>query len=279
VVLPHTALRVPHERLRVTGLGRAFTPAGVSYRAAVAWDGEPTGTIVNDGAGGPSTLRPAIPPHIRRFLDACRRSGQPASDGQILDCLVEEYAWARQVSAAADDGGALARLIDADATILTSLVVWPAPRNPVARMNVGAQVAARHHHPRGVRWQIWNGTTWQHLAPATPTTDSPTPHRNGDDPVNPMEVIAYLIADGLLDRLDRDQLIKHAADTGVPLTPSMSDPQLRAAIRDDSARRARLDGLPVDDLPTLSADQAIELGRTVSGGGSPDAGTIGPQLP
>ncbi|MGC9668488.1 hypothetical protein ACNTMW_18275 [Planosporangium sp. 12N6] len=83
---------------------------------------------------------------------------------------------------------------------------------------------------------------------------------------DPMRVLAFVVADALLDRFTRDDLITCAARHGIPLAGRASDTRIRAAIRAHNRDRARRDGLPIDGLPTLTADEGLCLGRLLAGG-------------
>ncbi|MGI5214837.1 hypothetical protein [Plantactinospora sp. CA-290183] len=83
-----------------------------------------------------------------------------------------------------------------------------------------------------------------------------------------MRILAYVIADSLLEELTREELVIAAAERGVSLiNPEMTDEQIRTVIRRHAADKARRDGLPVDDLPTLTAAEGRDLGRRLAGGG------------
>ncbi|MCW6004315.1 hypothetical protein K1W54_06930 [Micromonospora sp. CPCC 205371] len=60
-----------------------------------------------------------------------------------------------------------------------------------------------------------------------------------------------------------------AAAGGVPVQPGMGEHELREAIRASNAARARAVGVPIDRLPTLTAQAAYHLARQVSGEPAP----------
>jgi hypothetical protein len=269
-MLTHTPhLRVPHDRLRVASLQQTTTCNGVAFTARLELDGEPVGTIVNDGNGGETTLYSTTSQfgwrRMRAYVEACRHRGQPVPEERVLYSLVTEYDLNRRLRRAWKTGGTLARLLDRADYILGVHHVWPTPRTSAALTEVGRQLAEAHPHERGVVWQIWAGDAWSHLTGADTATPADEAVNDGR-PVDPMRIFAHLIADALLDKLIRSQLIDHAAGNGIRLAPTMSDARLRAGIRAHAAAQARRRGLPVDDLPRLSADEGLELGRLLAGG-------------
>lgn len=74
-----------------------------------------------------------------------------------------------------------------------------------------------------------------------------------------------ILADGLLEGMGEAQLRELAEDGGIATQPNLTQDELRAAIRADNAARARAAGLPTDGLPTLTAQQAHDLARQLTG--------------
>ncbi len=78
--------------------------------------------IRDDGTGGATERYAAHPPFGRRQMAAyvtdCRHRRQPASEDQVFDALVAEYAIDRALRAAEAAGGLLARLVDADGRVV-----------------------------------------------------------------------------------------------------------------------------------------------------------------
>jgi len=268
VELPHTGLRVPHDRLRVTGL-QATPGAPEPFAATLALDA----TVVAEARATADGC------HLSRlsatfsrsdwaaYRSGCRYHGQPVSEARVLDALVTEYQVGQGVREAEADGAALTRLLDAHGTILRLRPVWPAPTGHIARTQLGQRLCRADPHPRGHLWQLWTGAGWQHLASITGF------HAVADLPARQPttgQVLAYVIADSLLEALDWDQLVRHAAGEGIPLDRRMSEHQIRALLRDVHREQGRRAGLPVNDLPTLSAAEGLELGRIATGGGHPD---------
>ncbi|MDG4834172.1 hypothetical protein O7627_33445 [Solwaraspora sp. WMMD1047] len=77
--------------------------------------------------------------------------------------------------------------------------------------------------------------------------------------------VRYMITDGLLAGMDATELQEVAAAGGVPVQAGMGEHELREAIRASNAARARAAGVPLDRLPTLTAQEAYQLARQLSG--------------
>jgi hypothetical protein len=175
VLLTHTpGMRVPHDRLTVTSLEQVPTANGVAFTATLALDGQPVGTVTNDGNGGPTEL---YSPNslfgwrgMRAYVADCRYRGEPASAERVLDALVDEYDLARTVAQAQAVGGSVARLLDEAGFTLAIREVKPAPRGWDALRHLAGQLAATAVHPRGHEWLIWTGSSWFTLPYPSPTT-------------------------------------------------------------------------------------------------------------
>lgn len=77
--------------------------------------------------------------------------------------------------------------------------------------------------------------------------------------------LRYMLADGLLAGMCATELQEVAATGGIAVQPGMGEHELRAAIRASNAAHARAAGVPVDHLPTLTAQEAHRLARQLSG--------------
>jgi hypothetical protein len=160
VRLPHTGLRVPHDRLKVTDLQQIPTHNWPAYTATLTLDGQSVGAIHNDGNGGDTTL--ACDParwgaqRMADYAAACRRHGQPATQQQVLDALVTECELDQATAAAHAAGGALARLIDTNGSIRELRTITPAPRHLQEVLDLGRTLT------RGTdqQWEIWTGAAW-----------------------------------------------------------------------------------------------------------------------
>jgi len=186
VMLVHTPhLRVPHDRVTVTGLQQIATHNGVAFTAELALDGQYAGTIENDGNGGPTTYFGLNSSafnwrHLHDYVQASRYRGQPVSEEFILNALVDEYDFGRQITDATKAGATLVRLLDEHGYTLDIQTARPAPATPAERAAIARQLTAQPaRDPAGRMWQIWAGTAWQHLTivPTAPTTAT-----HADDP-------------------------------------------------------------------------------------------------
>ena len=95
VTLVHTPdLRIPHNRLAVSSLRQMPTHNGVAFVADLSIDGRYAGPIENDGNGGPTEYfglnsSPFTWQDLHAYVQACRYRGQPASEEQVLQALVD----------------------------------------------------------------------------------------------------------------------------------------------------------------------------------------------
>ncbi|MEV6932091.1 hypothetical protein AB0M46_47440 [Dactylosporangium sp. NPDC051485] len=182
VILPHTQLRVPHDRLRVTALQQMSTHHGVAFTATVAFDAVTVGSITNDGNGGATEPYVAHPRfgwrELAAYVAACRRSGAPATEEQVLDALVEEYDTAELIRDATAAGTALVRLRDEDGNTLDLHIIRPvAARDPATVADLTRHLTEAHPHPSGTQWEIWAGTGWRVLGRVHPTSTDRTAHQ------------------------------------------------------------------------------------------------------
>lgn len=264
VQLPHTWLRVPHHRLRVTDLQPLADTPGMSL-ATLALDGTAVAQAWTSPDGNHTTKLSAAfgRDDWATFVAGCRYHGRPASETQVIDALITEYQVEQAVHQAEADGGVLTRLLDEDGAILRLRPVWPAPTRHSARMQLGHRLLLEDPDPRGHLWQQWTGTDWHYLASITgmhTVADSPSGQPTAG------QVFASVVAESLLERLNRGELIRQAAGDGIPLDPEMSDDEIRALLRAAHRERGRQAGLPVGGLPTLSAAEGLEQGQSTAGG-------------
>ncbi|RSM65275.1 hypothetical protein DMB66_17280 [Actinoplanes sp. ATCC 53533] len=77
--------------------------------------------------------------------------------------------------------------------------------------------------------------------------------------------LRYILADALLAGIGPIDLREVATAGGIPVQPDMTESELREAIRASNAAAARVAGVPIDGLPRLTASQAHDLARWLSG--------------
>jgi hypothetical protein len=192
VTLVHTPdLRLPHHRLAVTALRELVTFNGVAFVADLAIDGRYGGRIENEGNGGATTYFGDSPTpftwrQMDEFVSACRRHGQPVSEEYVLNSLVDEYDYGRQVADVTAAGATLVRLVDDNGLTADLQQAVPAPTTLAERTALAHLLAARPVPDPTVRfWQMWSGTGWEHLtdvgAPPAATAQPAQPA----DPVDP----------------------------------------------------------------------------------------------
>jgi hypothetical protein len=180
--LTHTRLRVPHTRLSITRYRELPTVDGVAFTATLRIDGEPAGTIQNEGVGGMTTFHPngngrfgAL--DLAQYAGLCRSAaGLPVREEFVLDDLITE----------ADTSDFVARTVAAG-RLPVRLVLWTTAAGDYGQLDHANTAPIRDDDdlhrlreqllaepcPAGGWWQMWTGTTWHNLtaAPANPHTD------------------------------------------------------------------------------------------------------------
>jgi hypothetical protein len=180
VVLPHTGLRVPHARLRVTSLKTMPTPDGEAFTATLRLDGRIVGHIHNDGNGGATTWSTNGTGFSWRELDAfiaaCRTPhGTAPAEEHVLDDLVEEYATSRIVTKHVRANRSplrLCRLVNG-LTYTVGLAAATTVTTPAHRARLVGELAVHSPAEDDEWWQLWTGAAWDDL------TQRPTPPEAG----------------------------------------------------------------------------------------------------
>jgi hypothetical protein len=165
IALPHTGLRVPHTRLRVTGYREIRTPGGVAFIAALHHAAQRVGTVANAGYGGGTRLqntyvRVFTGRDLRAYAAAARTPrGHAATEEEVLDALVME----------ATTDGFVAGCVRGRLTALRQ-VGYIDPADPtylaVGHTAAGGTPEYLPLHTdadTGRWWQAWNGRTWRDL--------------------------------------------------------------------------------------------------------------------
>ncbi|MGI5185470.1 hypothetical protein ACQEVZ_55430 [Dactylosporangium sp. CA-152071] len=172
VMLTHSPMRAPHDRLTVTAVRYLETHGGVAYTADVTLDGLPAGTIENAGHGGATMFRPRGNRFgwrdLEQFVAGCRWQGMPADEEQVVQALVNEHEIGDATAAADALGRRLIRLLDDHANIAATFTTERIPASVAARHAWAARLTATEgpHHPylAVFRWQFWTGRHWTDLA-------------------------------------------------------------------------------------------------------------------
>lgn len=170
VYLIHSALRAPHDRLRITSLEQLATGNGAAFTATLAFDSDQIGTVSNAGIGGPTTFSGDTDARqlVADYVAQCRWQGQPATEELVLDALVDEHDLDRMVTAATRHGDTIARLVDHACLTVTLRPITGPPPGVLAREALGRQLAAEHPNTAGELWLIWTPGGWRFLANHTP---------------------------------------------------------------------------------------------------------------
>ncbi|WP_052412479.1 hypothetical protein [Streptomyces mutabilis] len=167
--LPLTGLEVPHTRYRITSLQQVTMSCGVAFSANVRQGRALVGVIENDGRGGGTWFIPADRTGrqgMAEFTRACRWKGEPISEEEVYDHLIDEYDLARTAKRNARKRTSLLRGLDADGHtehIIEAKVpaVW-LTRGDYPYLDQLARGLAKHR-PAPDAWQVWDGEQWQEL--------------------------------------------------------------------------------------------------------------------
>ncbi len=182
LTLPHTGVRVPDPRLRVTSYRELPTPEGVAYTATLRLGRIPVGTTHNEGTGGPTSFHPVAESpfgwrQLAVFVAASRTcDGHPIEEEQLLDELITEYEHAKEVSKAARVGRVPLRLRSplgydehlADAYYTAQHAMTTKVTTSAQRAALVADLLAHAPLQPGQWWQMWNGEQWENLTPPPP---------------------------------------------------------------------------------------------------------------
>lgn len=178
VMLTHSPMRAPHDRLAVTAVRYLETHHGVAYTADVTLDGRPAGTIDNAGHGGASMFHPSGDRFgwrdLEQFVAECRWQGMPAQEEQVLEALISEHDIGDAITAAQALGRRLIRLLDDHGNTAATYTSEQVPAGFAARhawaAHLTATEAPNHPYLTVFRWQCWTGRHWTDLALPIRTT-------------------------------------------------------------------------------------------------------------
>ncbi len=172
VRLPHTGLHVPDRSLTITALKTLNTSDGYAVTANLRRNNKRVGRIENHGTGGMTFFyADDFKVFSDRELDAyaaqCRNEvGGTVTTENLLDDLIEELLYQREINRMAKRGGTLLRLMD------NSLPNFPAysskqmsarmPGNDAQWRQLAREVATRADAKTDADqwWQGWNGERW-----------------------------------------------------------------------------------------------------------------------
>jgi hypothetical protein len=173
VYLPHTGLRVPHDRLRVTSVALPPIPEGrtAGLRVSIEADGREAGSFEGSTSEG-LTFHPTGDAlgheGWQQFVAECRWHGQPTDQQQVLKSLIREHLLEQEIASAETQGQVLVRVRDTDGELLGS-GAWagtPSMRHPATQDAIAALTAMHapeHPHAKQFIWEYWNGRSWRHV--------------------------------------------------------------------------------------------------------------------
>ena len=178
--LPHTGLRTPDDRLKVTSLKTLNTSCGVAHTSTLRRDSKPVGTIENEGRGGmtqfhskyvrtdPKALTEAA---LEAYAEQCRTdSGLTVTVEDLLNALVDEFEWSKKADKATRRGDALLRLMEVPPVgddgepfmepYATHERTWGMPAERLDLEQAGKTLMARATPPPFTWWQVFRGGVW-----------------------------------------------------------------------------------------------------------------------
>jgi hypothetical protein len=177
--LPHTGLRTPDDRFKVTSLKELETRDGIALTATLRRNRAIVGTIENSGYGGPTEF---YSKHSRRDPDALTEeqlfeyAGQCVTEGggtvdceALLNALVDEYDWTRRIKKTENRNHAKLRLMGFILDGANKPVGEPYARDdldftaPASRLNLThvRDTLMRQRPPAEFGWwQLWRDGQW-----------------------------------------------------------------------------------------------------------------------
>ncbi|WP_371801463.1 hypothetical protein OHA38_43550 (plasmid) [Streptomyces sp. NBC_01732] len=168
--LPHTGLRVPHDRYTLADFQQMTTRCGIAYNATVNEGKRCVGVIENQGNGGGTWFHPATAADHRAvhdFAAACRMDSEPLSEEEVLDHLITEHETAQEVAKCARRRATLLRGFDEDGGPVVSIAIGAAPTR-LARADCPflPRLARdlKASDPDVAVWEFWTGDQWKPLS-------------------------------------------------------------------------------------------------------------------
>ncbi len=172
VRLPHTGLHVPDRSLTITAFKSLATSDGYAFTGNLRRNNKQIGTIENHGTGGmtffhPVDFRAFGERELNEYAAQCRtEEGGPVTAELLLDDLIEELLYEREIKKLGKQGRTLLRLMDNtypnSGPYSFTQMGARMPGTDAHWKELARQVAARPDtKPRAKQWwQAWNGTGW-----------------------------------------------------------------------------------------------------------------------
>ncbi len=175
ITLPHSGLIVPNDDFRVSSLKQLETHDGVAFTGTLRWQGKIVGTIENQGTGGGTWARihdATADAVLTSWVSAARYEDRDAGGEEVMDDLISEYDWGKQIKAAEKKNGTALRLMVAEAELEGmrpypyTFIIWSAPVTDANKERVLARLGDGGGNPPAdarLWWQVWNGEAWDNL--------------------------------------------------------------------------------------------------------------------
>lgn len=188
VRLPHTGLRVPDTSLRVTAYRGAETGKGLAYTANLWTGGAIVGTIENDGQGGLAFFRPTHQrtygdDQLAAYAERCRtEEGDDVYYEWLLEMLISEHQWARDVVDTAVKGKLLLRKMGFPMSTATERADYPPtpqaawdterPTRDIQWTRLTCLLQLKHKPGPHAWWQAWDKSRWRDVTPRPEGVDA-----------------------------------------------------------------------------------------------------------
>ncbi|WP_150236387.1 hypothetical protein [Nocardiopsis quinghaiensis] len=169
ITLPHTGMRVPTDRIRVTHLAELPIPtSGVAWTADLCVDSTPLGTLYDHGRGGDTEFSPATLAArnlVAGYVDQCRDAdGHPLRAATVYDHLADEYETAEFVVSTAQAQRYAVRLFNEwDIPQLRTLTLPGDAFPDHGAAHQAARILALS--TASARAQMWTGDAWTQVYP------------------------------------------------------------------------------------------------------------------
>ncbi|MBC3842081.1 hypothetical protein GXW82_23430 [Streptacidiphilus sp. 4-A2] len=165
--LLHSPLSMPADQpLTVLFYEHLELSTGVAYRAHVHRSGQQLGVIESCGNGESQFLPTDLANYdfqdFRDFVSSCLFKGEPTTDQQVHEALINECEVSLAIAVAAERGKLLAREVTDGFT--TTLTTVPRAFHPNGHEQAAAQLAHLSHRAR----EMWTGYRWQRLPQTQP---------------------------------------------------------------------------------------------------------------
>jgi len=167
--LLHSPLTIPadeDQHLRVIFYEHLELSTGVAFRAHVQRGEQHLGVIESCGTGEsrfhPSDMESFGLRDFDAFVAACLFKGEPATEHQVHEALVDEFEISLAIGAANEQGRAVAREVANGFSI--TLATVQKPRNQYQRAQIADQLVTEP----GQTWELWTGFRWEPLSRPQP---------------------------------------------------------------------------------------------------------------